>query len=294
VRGALSAEAVIKRTRRIPERKVRIVEELSQLISSSRVIAVFRLVGLRANLLHEVRRKLRGMATIKIAKKNLFIKACEKAGKPDLRALVDDFKEPLGFIFSNTSAFRLKIVLDKNRIPMHARAGERADLDVVVPEMNTGLPPGPILSEFGKLKIPTKIEGGQIWIAKDTVVARKGDVISPELASLLARLDIKAVLKGISIEKAFEDGILLTREQLELDLEKTSEEVRLAHIEALSLAMEIGYITRETVIPLLIKGALEARALVVEAEIPSKETIQDIILLAERRAQALKAAAKLE
>ena len=290
----MSAEAVVKRIRRIPERKVRIVEELSQLISSSRVIAVFRLVGLRANLLHEVRRKLRGIATIKIAKKNLFIKSCERVGKPDLRALIEDFKEPIGFIFSNTSAFRLKILLDKNRIPMHARAGEKADFDVVVPEMNTGLPPGPILSEFGKLKIPTRIEGGQIWIAKDTVVARKGDVISPELASLLAKLDIKAVLKGISIEKAFEDGILLRREQLELDLEKTSEEVRLAHIQALSLAMEIGYITRETVIPLLMKGALETRVPAVEAEIPSKETIQDIILLAERRAQALKAAAKFE
>ena len=290
----MSAEAVVKRIRRIPERKVRIVEELSQLISSSRVIAVFRLVGLRANLLHEVRRKLRGMATIKIAKKNLFIKSCERVGKPDLRALIEDFKEPIGFIFSNISAFRLKILLDKNRIPMHARAGEKADFDVVVPEMNTGLPPGPILSEFGKLKIPTRIEGGQIWIAKDTVVARKGDVISPELASLLAKLDIKAVLKGISIEKAFEDGILLRREQLELDLEKTSEEVRLAHIQALSLAMEIGYITRETVIPLLMKGALETRVPAVEAEIPSKETIQDIILLAERRAQALKAAATFE
>jgi large subunit ribosomal protein L10 len=290
----LSAEAVIKRTRRIPERKVRIVEELSQLISSNRVIAVFRLVGLRANLLHEVRKKLRGIAAIKIAEKNLFIKAAERAGKPDLRTLVDDFKEPMGFIFSNTSAFRLKIILDKNRIPMHARAGESADFDVVVPEMNTGLPPGPILSEFGKLKIPTRIDGGQIWIAKDTVIARKGDVIPPELASLLARLDIKAVLKGISIEKAFEDGILLAREQLELDLEKIAEEVRSANIQALSLAMEAGYIARETVIPLLIKCALEARALAIEAGIPSKETIQDLILLAERRAQALKAAAKLE
>lgn len=290
----MSSEAVVKRARRVPERKVRIVEELAQLLASNRIVAVFRLVGLRANLLHEMRRKLRGIAVIKIAKKNLFIKAAEKAGRPELKALVEDIKEPAGFIFSNTSAFKLKIILDKNRIPMHARAGEKADFDVVVPEMNTGLPPGPILSEFGKLKIPTRIDGGQIWIARDTVVARKGDVISPELASLLAKLDIKAVLKGISIEKAFEDGVLLTGEQLELDLEKIAEEVKSAHLRALGLAMEISYVTRETVIPLLARGVLEARALAIEAEIPSKEIIRDIIMLAERRAQALKAAAKLE
>ncbi len=290
----MSAEVVVKRTRRTSEQKVRVVEELVRLISSHRVIAVFKLVGLRANLLHEIRKKLRDMMAIRISKKTLFIKAVEKAGRPELQSLVEDINEPVGFIFSDVSAFRLKIILDKNRIPMHARAGEKADFDVIVPEMNTGLPPGPILSDFGKLKIPTRIDSGQIWIAKDTVVARRGESISPELASLLARLDIKAVLKGISIERAFEDGVLLTRDQLELDLEKFSEEVRSAHLQASSLAIEMGYITRETVIPLLVKSALEARALAVEAEIPSKEAIQDIILLAERRAQALKAAAKLE
>ena len=290
----MSAQAVVRPERKIPEWKRREVEELSKLISSHRVVAVFKLTGLRANLIHEIRRKLRDIAILRVAKKTLFKIAAERAGKPELAKLVEDFKEPLGFIFSNTSAFKLKIILDKNRIPMHAKAGETADFDVVVPEMNTGLPPGPILSEFGKLGIPTKIEGGQIWIAKDTVVARKGDVISPELASLLARLDIKAVLKGVVIEKAFEDGVLLTKEQLEIDLEKMREEIKSAHQDALTLSVEIGYVTPETIKPILIKCMMEAKALAVEAEIPSKDTIKDIILKAEAMAQTLKTHAKLE
>ncbi len=290
----MSVQAVAKPRRRIPEWKIKEVEELANLISSHRVIAIFKLTGLRANLIHEIRRKLRDIATIRVAKKTLFMKAAEKAGKPELSKIIEDFKEPIGFIFSNISAFKLKIILDKNRIPMHAKAGEKADFDVVVPEMNTGLPPGPILSEFGKLGIPTKIEGGQIWIAKDTVVARKGDVISPELASLLARLDIKAVLKGVVIEKAFEDGVLLTKEQLEIDLEKMREEIKSAHRNALTLSVEIGYVTPETIKPILIKCMMEAKALAVEAEIPSKDTIKDIILKAEAMAQTLKTHAKLE
>jgi len=290
----LSAEAVVKRERRIPKWKLEEVEELSKLTSSHRVIAVFKLTGLRANLLHEMRKKLRGTAILRVAKRNLFKKAAEKVGKPELIKLIEDIKEPIGFIFSNTSAFKLKIILDKNRIPMHAKAGEKADFDVVVPEMNTGLPPGPILSEFGKLGIPTKIEGGQIWIAKDTVVAKKGDEISPALASLLARLDIKAVLKGVSIERAFEDGVLLTKEQLEIDLEKVKEDLQLAHGQAVTLSTEIGYVTKETASMVLVKCYLEAKALAAEAEIPSKDTIEDIILRAEAKAQALKAAAKIE
>jgi len=289
----LSAETIVKRERRIPKWKIEEVEELSKLISGHRVVAVFRLTGLRANLIHEIRKTLRGTAILRVAKLNLFKKAAEKVGKPELVKLVEDIKEPLGFIFSNVSAFKLKLTLDKNRIPMHAKAGERADFDVVVPEMNTGLPPGPILSEFGKLGIPTKIEGGQIWIAKDTVVAKKGDEISPALASLLARLDIKAVLKGVTIERAFEDGVLLSKEQLEIDLEKVKEDLMAAHGQALTLSTEIGYITKETVVPILLKSYAEARALAIEAGIPSKDTIRDLLLKAEAMAQILKEAAKI-
>ncbi|MCD6341481.1 MAG: 50S ribosomal protein L10 [Thaumarchaeota archaeon] len=289
----MAAESVVKRERRIPKWKLDEVEELSKLISSHRVIAAFKLTGLRANLLHEIRKKLRGTAVLKIAKLTLFKKSAEKAGKPGLVKLVEDVKEPMGFIFSNTSGFKLKLFLDKNRIPMHAKAGERADFDVVVPEMNTGLPPGPVLSEFGKLGIPTKIEGGQIWIAKDTVVAKKGDEISHALASLLARLDIKAVLKGVTIERAYEDGVIITKEQLEIDLERFSKDLREAHSRAIVLSTEIGYVTKETIAPMLLKSFVEAKALAIEAEIASRETIREILLRAEAKAQVLKEAAKI-
>lgn len=289
----MSLKAVVKRERRIPRWKLEEAEELSKLISNHRVIAIFRLTGLRANLLHEVRKILRGAAILRVAKRNLFKKTAEKVGKPELVKLVEDIKEPVGLIFSNISAFRLKIILDKNRIPMHAKAGEKADFDVVIPEMNTGLPPGPVLSDFAKLHIPTRIEGGQIWIAKDTVVARKGEEISPALAALLARLDIRAVLKGVSVERAFEDGVLLTKEQLEIDLEKIKEDLAAAHGQAFTLAMEIGYITKETIIPVLLRAYAQARTLALEAAIPSKEIIGDLLLKAETLARILKEAAKI-
>lgn len=274
--------------RRVPRWKLEEVEGLSRLIQRYPVVAVFKLTGLRANLIHEMRKKLRGMAVVRVAKKTLFLKAAEKAGKPEVSKLVEDLKVPAGFIFSDISAFRLKLILDKNKIPMHAKAGERADMDVIVPEMNTGLPPGPILSDFGKLKIPTKIEGGQIWIAKDTLVAKKGDEISPALASLLARLDIKAVLKGITIDKAYEDGVLLREEDLAIDVDKVKGELSNAYSTALALASEIGYVTRETVQLVLVKAYAHARTLALEAAIPAREVIEDLVRRAEAAARALK------
>jgi len=288
----LTAQAITRPAKKVAKWKLEEVDELAKLIQDYPVVAVFKLVGLRANLLHEIRKILRGKAILRVAKKTLFCKAAEKAGKPELKQLLEDVKEPVGLIFSKIDAFKLKLILDKNRIPMHAKAGERADMDVIVPEMNTGLPPGPILGDFGKLKIPTKIEGGQIWIAKDTLVAKKGDVISPLLASLLARLDIKAVLKGVEIEKAYVDGVILTKEDLTIDLEKIKEDLRSAYTDAVNLATEIGYTIRETIIPLLVKAEAQARTLAIEAEIPTRDMIVDIILRAERMAAALKQAIK--
>ena len=288
----MTAQAITRPAKKVAKWKLEEVDELAKLIQDYPVVAVFKLVGLRANLLHEIRKILRGKAILRVAKKTLFCKAAEKAGKPELKQLLEDVKEPVGLIFSKIDAFKLKLILDKNRIPMHAKAGERADMDVIVPEMNTGLPPGPILGDFGKLKIPTKIEGGQIWIAKDTLVAKKGDVISPLLASLLARLDIKAVLKGVEIVKAYVDGVILTSEDLTIDLEKIKEDLRSAYTDAVNLATEIGYTIRETIIPLLVKAEAQARALAIEAEIPTRDTIVDTILRAERMAAALKQAIK--
>ena len=288
----MTAQAITRPAKKVAKWKLEEADELAKLIQDYPVVAVFKLVGLRANLLHEIRKILRGKAILRVAKKTLFCKAAEKAGKPELKQLLEDVKEPVGLIFSKIDAFKLKLILDKNRIPMHAKAGERADMDVIVPEMNTGLPPGPILGDFGKLKIPTKIEGGQIWIAKDTLVAKKGDVISPLLASLLARLDIKAVLKGVEIEKAYVDGVILTKEDLTIDLEKIKEDLRSAYTDAVNLATEIGYTIRETIIPLLVKAEAQARTLAIEAEIPTRDMIVDIILRAERMAAALKQAIK--
>ncbi|MDW8084273.1 MAG: 50S ribosomal protein L10 [Candidatus Caldarchaeum sp.] len=275
------------------QKKSKLVEEVANLIKRYGVVAVFDLTGTRANTIHEMRKKLRGLCEFRVLKKTLFIRACKSANKPELEKLVEDVKTPVGFIFSGINSFKLALTLEKNRVPMHAKAGEKADFDVWVPETNTGLPPGPILSDFGKLRIPTRIEGGQVWIAKDTLVAKKGDEISQLLASLLAKLDIKAVMRGVKIMKAYEDGIILKAEDLILDPAKTAEELAAAASLALGLAVNISYISKETLPALLVKAMLQARALSVEAGYYTAETVPAMLLRAQAESMALAKAASL-
>ncbi|MEM2237476.1 MAG: 50S ribosomal protein L10 [Candidatus Caldarchaeum sp.] len=274
-------------TRRAIAKKAKLAEEVADLIKRYNVVSVFDLNGVRSNTLHEMRKKLRGLCEIRVLKKTIFLKACRLAGKTELEKLVENVTAPVGFIFSSMNSFKLALILEKSKVPMYAKAGEKADFDVWVPETNTGLPPGPILSDFGKLKIPTRIEGGQIWIAKDTLVAKKGDEISQLLASLLVKLDIKAVLRGITLLRAYEDGVILEGGELVVDLDKTSAELRNGVTTALALALNISYISSETLPLLIVKAGREAAAIAVETGYYAKEVLPLIIARALSESTAL-------
>ncbi|MGI0019661.1 MAG: hypothetical protein ACREAY_04240 [Nitrososphaera sp.] len=49
------------------------------------------------------------------------------------------------------------------------------------------------------MAVRTKIDGGTIWVNRDTVVAKPGDAISMQLASLLSKLNIKPIEAGIAV-----------------------------------------------------------------------------------------------
>ncbi|MEM1945714.1 MAG: 50S ribosomal protein L10 [Candidatus Caldarchaeum sp.] len=271
-------------------KKAKLAEEIAGLLNRYGVIAVFDLTGVRSNTIHEMRKKLRGLCEIRVLKKTLFLKACRLAGKTELEKLVEDVTAPAGFIFSSINSFKLATMLEKSKVPMYAKAGEKADFDVWVPETNTGLPPGPILSDFGKLRIPTRIEGGQVWIARDTLVAKKGEEISQLLASLLVKLDIKAVLRGVTILRSFEDNMVLRGSDLIVDLNKTRAELLDVVATALAFAVNIGYFTRDTLPLLLVKAGREAAAVAVETGYYTKEVLPLVIARALSESAALSAA----
>lgn len=263
---------------------------MSRLIVENPTVAIFALSKIRSNLIHQTRKRLRGLSEIVVVKKKLFMLAAQRSGKTELIKVVEELKEPIGYIFSNVNVFRLSVMLMKNRVAMFARQGDRADFDVVVPESNTGLAPGPVLSEFGKMKIPTRIDGGTIWIAKDTLVAKKGDEISSAIASLLTRLDIKPVLRGLDILAAYEDGRMIPGEDLLIRVEDYRDTLVKAYSEAMFLGVEVGYPTRETINSLLLTAFRKASALAGKVGYASPETIRDIIREAYGQAAMLEAA----
>ena len=173
-----------------------------------------------------------------------------------------------------------------------ARGGDIASIDVVVPAKNTGIAPGPMLTEFKEAGIPTKIDQGTIWIAKDSTPVAKGEAINEKLAAILGKLDIKPVEAGITLFTALEDGLKYAEEEMIIDVEKVRDEFAQAHQEAISLSIEAAYVTPDNIEQILAKAAQSARSVSVESGYMTDETKEQILQKADAQARAVAGQAK--
>jgi len=255
------------------------------------VTALVRLEKVRASQLLPLRKKLLGEVEIVSIKDKVAKKSLEKLDIPGIEKMKEKLTGQCVFMFTNMSPFKLNVLLAKNKILLTARGGDIASIDVIVPPKNTGIAPGPMLTEFKENKIPTKIDQGTIWILKETTPVKKGEVISTKLAALLGKLDIKPIEAKIVLNSALSEGILFAEEELVVDVDKFKEKLIQAAQEAKSLSIEIGYITPDNAQDLISKAAQSARSLSIESGFLTDDTKEQILQKAHGQAQNI--AAKL-
>jgi large subunit ribosomal protein L10 len=235
---------------------------------------------------------MRGQVTFKVLKNTLVKLALEDMKKAGLSQLEEYLEGPNVFMFTTLNPFKLAILLDKGKVKTFAKAGDLAAMDIVIPESNTGQSPGPVISQLNAVGLPTRIENGSVWVSKDTLVVRRGEAINERLASILSKLGIKSVELGISMRAAYDDGLILTGNQLLVDVPAIRQSVGTSNQEAFALALEIGYTTKDTIKPLLQRAHQKAIALSVGAAVPTKETIGDLIRKANAEMTSIDTAVK--
>jgi large subunit ribosomal protein L10 len=276
-------------TRKIAEWKKESLAQLHGLMSKYPVIAAADLTKVRSSQIHELRKRLRGQVTMVVAKNNLLRKTVELGDFKELRLgeFVKDLTGSNILLFSELNPYSLIILLDKSKVRVPAKGGDIATNEIMIPAGNTGLPPGPVISEFGEIKVQTKIEGGSIWVAKDSVVARKGDTISAKMASVLSKLGLKPMEVGLTLVEAYDNGSILHRDDLVLDLPSYKNDLITAINDALNLSTEAGYVTTENAPRILFKGIREALALAGEAGFLEDGSIEYVLKRALAEATAL-------
>ncbi|OLC34375.1 MAG: 50S ribosomal protein L10 [Thaumarchaeota archaeon 13_1_40CM_4_38_7] len=270
-----------------PQKKVQMYQQLQELPKKYKVIALVRMEKVRSSQLLPLRKKFKGEVEIISIKDKVAQKALASLKIPPVEKLADKLVGQCILLFTNMSPFKLNILLSKNKIMLPARGGDKASIEVVIKAGNTGITPGPILTDFKEAGVATKIDQGTIWITKDSTAAKKGDVISVKLATLLSKLDVKPVEAGIVLNSALEENIVYNQEEIVIDVEKYRDAFARAHQEALALSIEIGYVNKENANIILAKAAQHARSLATESGFLTDETKKVTIQKANARARAL-------
>jgi large subunit ribosomal protein L10 len=263
------------------------VEQIKEILVQYKSIGIASLRKVRAAQLQELKKSLQGQVHMRVLKNTLTKIAIERLDKEDLKKLEPFLEGSNVLLFTNLNPCKLALLLEKGKVKTTAKSGDIAAMDVVVSQGNTGQPPGPIISQLNGVGLPTRIESGSVWVSKDTLVVRKGEVINERLASVLSKLGIKAVEAGLSMRAVYDEGLMVMEQQLHLDIEGTLKSLQQNQAEAFALALGITYPSPDTIRSLLSVAHQKAAALSVSAGIVTKDTVADFIRKANAEMESL-------
>ncbi|NTV23407.1 MAG: 50S ribosomal protein L10 [Nanoarchaeota archaeon] len=264
------------------------VSEILKLIESYPVIGVVNMSNLPTKQVQTMRAKLRAKNTIlKMTKKTLMEFAFKNSKVKNIAALADHLEGMPALVFTSENPFKLYAGLQKTKSKAPAKAGQKAPKDITVNAGPTSFSPGPVIGQLGKFGIKTGIEGGKIVIKADSVVAKKGDTISAELAGILTRLGVEPMEIGLDLTCAIEDGLVYSPDVLFVDDKAFAEKFASAHTSALNLAVYAAYPSPDTIKVLLGKAHSDSKGLAIARSILTSETTLDIIQKAHREMLSL-------
>ena len=264
-------------SQQVLEEKSTEVEAIKEILKEHKSVGIASLQKVRASQLQELKKSMVGKVYLRVLKNTLMKIAIDEMNQAELKKLEEYLEGSNVYLFTDLNPFKLALLLERGKVKTTAKAGDIAATDVIVPAGNTGQPPGPFISQLNGVGLPTRIESGSVWVSKDTLVVRQGEPVNERLAGVLSKLGIKAVELGISMRAVYDNGIMITGDQLKIDIDGTKKALEQNTQQAFALAMSISYTTKETIKPLLQMAHQKAMALAISAAIPTKDTIGDLI-----------------
>ncbi|MFW6002849.1 MAG: 50S ribosomal protein L10 [Halanaeroarchaeum sp.] len=272
----------------VPEWKKSEVDDIVELIQDFESLGVVDIEGIPSRQLQQMRSELHGEATLRMSRNTLLGRALDRVDE-GLESLNEYLTGHVGLVGTNDNPFALYKHLEESKTPAPINAGEVAPNDIVIPEGDTGMDPGPFVGELQSIGANARIDEGSIKVLEDSVVAEEGETVSADVASVLTELGIEPKEVGLDLRAVYADGVLFESEELELDVEEYRADVSSAAAAARNLSINAGYPTAQTVPTMLAKGSGEAKSLGLQAAIESPELVDDLVSTADAQVRALAA-----
>jgi large subunit ribosomal protein L10 len=279
----------VRQTETIPEWKREEVDELVDFVESFNSVGVVGVTGIPSRQLQAMRRDLHGSADLRMSRNTLMKRALEAVGD-GVDELTDAVAGQVALIGTNDNPFGLYKQLEASKTPAPINAGEVAPNDILIPEGDTGVDPGPFVGELQTVGAAARIMDGSIVVTEDSMVLEEGEVVDEDLANVLTELGIEPKEVGLDLKGVYSEGVRFEPDELAIDVDEYRADVESAAAAARNLSVNAAYPTATTAGTLLAKASSEAKAVGLFAEIESPDVVPDLIGKADAQLRALAAA----
>ncbi|PSP75086.1 50S ribosomal protein L10 [Halobacteriales archaeon QS_1_68_20] len=277
------------KTETIPQWKREEVDELVDVVERYESVGIVDVAGIPSRQLQQMRADLHGTAELRMSRNTLVRRALEEVDD-GLEQLVDFVEGQVGIIGTNDNPFGLYKELEASKTPAPINAGEVAPNDIVIPEGDTGIDPGPFVGDLQGVGANARIQDASIQVLEDSTVLEQGGVVSQDLENVLNELGIEPKEVGLDLQAVYAHGVLFEPEELAIDVDAYRGDVQAAAARARNLAINSEFPTASTVPALLAKASGEVKALAVHASIEDPDVIPDLVAKADAQLKSLAAA----
>jgi large subunit ribosomal protein L10 len=281
-----AAEA--RRTEQIPAWKRTEIDELVEFLEGYDSVGVVGIAGIPSRQLQAMRADLHGQAALRVSRNTLLVRALEEVDD-GLEALTDEVTGQVALVGTDDNPFALYRELEASKTPAPIGAGEVTPNDIVIPEGDTGVDPGPFVGDLQQVGAAARIMEGSIHVTEDSTVLEAGGEVSADLANVLGELGIEPKEVGLDLRAVFSEGVLFDPEDLDIDVDAYRADVETAASRARALSVGAAYPTRQTAGALLARGAGGAKSLGLFAAVEDEELMPDLIGKADAQVRALAA-----
>lgn len=275
-----------KTSKAAPEKK-EVIKKIITLGKQYPIIGILNMEGMPAGSLLQMKKQLRGKVELVMTRKTLIIHGLKDMKLENGEKLIENVKGMPALMFTKENPFALYNIIKKSKTPAAAKPGQLAPHDITLQPGPTPFTPGPVISEFAQLGIKAGVEGGKVAIKQETTVVKEGQPISGPLASMLQRLGVEPMEIGLDLHCVYEKGIIYPKTVLDIDETKFMQDLMGAAGGAFNLAVEITFISKDTIETLLSKAFREAKAVGIEGNVMEPELVEEILAKGHRAAQAV-------
>jgi large subunit ribosomal protein L10 len=268
------------------------VTRLEQLAKQYPVIGVADLSGFPANLHGSLKVKLAGKAVVTVSKRKVIQRALKNAGVD--AKLTDGLKGSTAVLFSKINPFELYALVKQSSGKVAAKEGQLAPEDLIIPAGDTGLPPGPALSDLKGAGLNVRVQGSTIAVVEDKIVTKKGQPITAPVVNVLGKFGIKPIKLRLHLASVVEGDQLYLASTLDIDEEAVFAQFVKAEQQSFNLAVNAIILNDKSTPIIVTKAFREAKQVALDGNILTEQTVGEILSKAARTAAEIKSHVKEE